>query len=133
MACDAVRRAETSRIANEAGFSLLESLIAILIFAVGALAMVGMFGRAIITTARDAQFRTEAAVYATDLLHAIAAGVERDPLSGDVIVSGTVNSLDKFARNPNGNLCAYTGGAAPHPIVTAWENKIRAAGAGLPW
>lgn len=117
---------------RQRGLSLLESLIAILVFCIGALALVGMFARAV-GTARDSQFRTEAAVYANEILNAIAAAVDRDPVSGDVLGAGTANSLDKFGFAARGLSCAFAPDTVPpHPVTDLWRGKIRAS-TGLPW
>ena len=52
--------------ASQHGFFLLEALIALLIFSLGILGMVGMGGAAIAAQS-DAQYRTEAANYANEI------------------------------------------------------------------
>lgn len=117
---------------RERGVTLLEALIAVVIFGIGTLALVGMFARSI-GTARDSQFRTEAAVYAAELLNAISGAVDRDPSTGEVIPSGTANSLDRFTIKTSGGLCAFSPQTGTlHPLVGAWKTKVRGA-AGLPW
>ena len=58
--------------------------------------MLSMYGIAI-GAAGDAQYRSEAANYATELLQAIGGTVKRD-VNGGVIAS----SLDTFSLNPAG-------------------------------
>lgn len=111
------------------GLSLIESLIAILVFSIGMLAMIGMYAIAI-TAAGDAQYRSEATNYATELIQGIAANVARD-------ADGAVQpaSLASFAVNAgSGATCAWSGGtAAGAPVaITDWLARVRVAGTGLP-
>ena len=110
-----------------AGFTLIEVLVALLIFSVGVLALVGMYAASIRST-RDAEFRVEAANYATEILQTISAEVSR--------VNGLVDPVDlaNFALNASGSGCGnFSGGQADSTKtgVSAWLDRLQAA-AGLP-
>jgi type IV pilus assembly protein PilV len=113
---------------RQVGSSLLETLIAILVFSLGILAMLSMYAVSI-SAAGDAQYRSEATNYATELLQAIGGTVRRS-------TDGTVDATDlaKFAVNATGGTtCAWTGGTTAAPaVVTDWRTRIQRAGTGLP-
>ena len=105
------------------GFFLLEALIALLIFSLGILGMVGMGGAAIAAQS-DAQYRTEAANYANEIATQIVLNVDRANL-------GT--SLPEFAHQPvDGGYCTFGGSASNQAIVLAWVTKVSTVGTGLP-
>ena len=105
------------------GFFLIEALIALLIFSLGILGMVGMGGAAIAAQS-DAQYRTEAANYANEIATQIALNVDRANLAA---------SLPEFAHQPvDGGYCTFGGSASAQAIVTAWVDKVRGAVPGLP-
>lgn len=92
-----------SNIKHQTGVMLLEVLIALLIFAVGVLGLVGMQAMAIKVTG-DAKFRAEAATYAEQLLSQMWAD--------DIAQLSTLYASGSNKSN-------------------AWKNVIQAAG-GLP-
>ena len=108
------------------GFFLIEALIALLIFSLGILGMVGMGGAAIAAQS-DAQYRTEAANYANEIATQIALNVDRANLA---------TSLPEFAHHPVGggdaSYCVFSGSASAQAIVTAWVDKVRGAVPGTP-
>lgn len=107
----------------ERGFFLLEALIAILIFSLGILGMVGMGGAAIAAQS-DAQYRTEAANFANEIASQIALNVDRSNLA---------TSLPEFAHQPvDGGYCVFGGGASTQVPVINWVDKVRGAVAGTP-
>jgi type IV pilus assembly protein PilV len=107
---------------SQSGLFLLEALIAILIFSLGILGMVAMGGTAIASQS-DAQHRTEAANFASDIAAKIALNVDRaNPAS----VAG-------FSHLPViGGYCSFTGAAASHAVVADWVERVRGAVAGVP-
>jgi type IV pilus assembly protein PilV len=106
------------------GFFLLEALIALLIFSLGILGMVGMGGAAIAAQS-DAQYRTEAANYANEIAMQIALNADRG--------NGVGVPLVDFAHQPiDGGYCIFSGSASSEPAVVAWVTQVSTAGAGLP-
>ncbi|MCU0804491.1 MAG: type IV pilus modification protein PilV [Burkholderiales bacterium] len=110
---------------DQQGVTLIESLIAILIFSMGILALVGMYSSAVSRTT-DSQYRIEAANHANRIVGQIWANVDRST------AASLTASLNAFQHNPGGANCAYNGAASAVPEVTAWSNAITAAGTGLP-
>jgi len=94
---------------RQGGVMLLEALIAILIFSVGILAIVGMQATAM-KAVTDARSRSEAALYANQLLAQI------------------------WTDAPNANSYAYAGAGAPPPRLQGWYNLVTGASGsrGLP-
>jgi type IV pilus assembly protein PilV len=80
---------------QQAGFSMIEVLIAILIFAFGVLGMVGLQGSAI-RFQTDAKFRADASVIAEEAVARI--WVDRPNLAAHLTAGTTISSL------PSGNL-----------------------------
>ena len=111
---------------RESGMVLLEALIAILIFSLGVLGMVGINARAV-EAATDARFRADAARFVSDIASVIALRVDRT-------TSATLtNTLTPFQHQPGGSNCAFTGDASGNADVTAWIARVSAAGrTGLP-
>jgi type IV pilus assembly protein PilV len=85
---------------RERGVMLIEALVAILIFSIGILAVVGMQGAAI-KGVTSAKYRSEAAFLAQELLGQM------------------------WIDNGNIGLYAYTGTGAPPPKILAWVNKVQ--------
>lgn len=112
---------------RQRGATLLETLIAITIFAIGTLAMLAMYGRAVGTVA-DTQQRTDAAAYASDLLQELWLRIERDS-TGLVIPT----SLTRFAYAEGGANCGqFAGAAAEATVVTPWVNRLKIGAGRLP-
>ena len=108
---------------GQGGFFLIEALIALLIFSLGILGMVGMGGAAIAAQS-DAQYRTEAANYAGEIAAQIALNVDRSNLAV---------ALPEFAHQPvDGGYCTFGGSASTQAIVTDWVDKVRGAVPGTP-
>jgi type IV pilus assembly protein PilV len=95
---------------TEAGFTLIEVLIAVLIFSLGILAMTGLQASAI-RMSTDAQQRAEATYLADQLLARM--------LVADRTTAAT------FAHKPGGTTpCAPTGAASTNAIVTEWLTDV---------
>lgn len=114
------------------GFTLIEALVAMLVFSVGALALVGMYVASIRAT-RDAEFRIEASHYADEMLQTIVAEASR--LNG--VVDAT--ALGGFGLNTTGTTCGtFSGGQvdAGRTAVSSWVARLGATtglpGAGAP-
>lgn len=101
---------------RQRGFTLLEALIAILIFSFGILALIGLQAAAI-NDVRDAKYRADAAFLANQIIGLMWAD---DP----------DNNLSSYALNTAGASCVFNGGsAAPGGSqaatnVTSWENLV---------
>lgn len=112
---------------QQLGMTLIESLIALLLFSLGILALVGMYSRAI-ASASDAQYRVEAANLANELLQAVSAGVARDP-TGAVLPA----SLSSFQYLEASTVCGATSGTTTEPpALTGWFTRVRTVRSGLP-
>lgn len=109
-----------SSMSKQGGMLLIEALIGILIFSFGVLAVVALQAKSI-EAQSDAQYRTEAANYANQLLGMINTGVNR---TNDATLQA---SLAAYAHHPTGDSCsAFTGGASTDPTVTAWLTRVSA-------
>lgn len=93
---------------SQRGVMLLEALIALLIFAFGVLALVGLQATSI-KNVSESQYRVEAANWADTLIARMRVG-DPDP----------AGRIADFSSSPAG------------PDYTAWKDQIIAAGAGLP-
>jgi type IV pilus assembly protein PilV len=105
--------------------TLIESMIAILIFSMGILALLGMFTSAVSRTT-DSQYRVEAANHANRILGQIWANVDRST------AANFAATLAAYQHKPNGANCSFSGAASANADVTAWVTAITAAGTGLP-
>jgi type IV pilus assembly protein PilV len=95
---------------TQAGFTLIEVLIAVLVFSLGILAMTGLQASAI-RMSTDAQQRAEATYLADQLL-------------ARMLVADRTTAAS-FAHKPGGTAtCAPTGAASTNPIVTEWLTDV---------
>lgn len=98
---------------SQAGFTLIEVLIAVLVFSLGILAMAGLQANAI-RLSTDAQQRAEATYLADQLL-------------ARMLVSDRATAAS-FAHMPDGTTsCAPGGAASTNPVVTEWLTEVTAA------
>lgn len=101
------------------GFSLLEALVAMVIFSLGVLGLIGLQAEAV-RSSTDAKFRADAAF-----------------LADSIIAEITVSNPDDWAsmqHQPGGAECgAWSGGKSSKSVVTNWlkqvENALPNAGA----
>jgi type IV pilus assembly protein PilV len=101
------------------GAVLLESVIAIVVFSFGLLAIVGLQAKAITTLAHD-ELQTRALDLAQDYLDIVQISVART--GGRVTPSGA-KSLDKFTYNTTTtNDCNYSGGFITSTATTFSDN-----------
>lgn len=109
-------RAMTATVRQQRGFTLLEALIAILIFSFGILALIGLQAAAI-NDVRDAKYRADAAFLANQIVGLMWSD---DP----------DNNLAAYALNTGGANCVFNGGAAaPGGSQAAinlanWQNQV---------
>ena len=126
-----------STIAHQRGVFLLEALLALLIFAFGILGIVAL-GATAINAQTDAEYRTEAANYANEMVSTIWTNANRIALTGKGAVGYGVDpsSIEIFRHNATGTTpCEFSGAASTSPLVTSWVNRmttISASNAGLP-
>lgn len=111
---------------KQSGFFLIEALLSILIFSLGILGMVAINARAIEARA-DAEYRTDAARFADDIVSEIALNVDRSS------AATLQTSLATFAHQPTGTACGgFSGSQSASAVVTAWLGRVTAATTGLP-
>ena len=95
---------------RQRGFTLMEILVSLLVFAFGVLALVGLQGAAI-RFSTDAQLRADATFLA-------------DQLMGRMLIADRTNAAT-FQHHPTvGATCAPTGAAATHATVTDWLAEV---------
>ena len=98
---------------RQSGFTLIEVMVSILIFAFGILGLVGLQASAI-RFSTDAQQRAEATFLADQLLARM--------LIADPATAAT------FGHMPSGTTaCAPTGAASTNAVVTEWLSEVAAA------
>ncbi len=110
---------------DQQGMTLIESMIAILIFSMGILALVGMYTSAVSRTT-DSQYRIEAANHANRILGQIWANVDRST------AANLTATLQAYQHQPGGGNCNFGGAASANADVAAWVAAITAPGTGLP-
>jgi type IV pilus assembly protein PilV len=111
---------------QQRGVFLLEALIAILIFAFGILGIVAM-GASAISAQSDAQYRSEAASYASELVGQMWMAADRT--NADTLRDSLVSFTHKKAGEPKA--CKFSDSASANPVVSDWIARITGA-KGLP-
>lgn len=129
-----VRREVRGRAVHQRGMFLIEAVVALLLFMLGVLGMVGLSAQAV-STQSDAEYRTLAAQWASQL--AQQAWVNVDRVSGVDRVTraaSVATSLNTFRHQPDGDDCGAFGGAtSTSPVVTNWIAAVQdAQHGGLP-
>ena len=110
------------------GMMLIEALIAILIFSIGVLGMIGM-GSVAIASQSDAQYRTEAANYANEMASTIALAVARGTYNTATHSFTRDATLDTFSHQEvDGGYCSFAGAKSTNPLVTDWVSRISGGG-----
>ncbi len=108
------------------GMMMIEALMAILIFSLGILGMVGVNALAV-SSQSDAQYRTEANKFATQIINQMWVSVNRST------PATLAASLDAFKhQETTTGSCNYSGGAATDPAVDPWVTSLTAGGSHLP-
>lgn len=108
--------------------TLLESLVAVLVFSIGLLALVGMLALSV-ATAGEAQYRIEATNHAQSLLQSMRSGVRRSP-TGEVDRAHFV--LFGHAAASGATPCDFSGAPSGETIVQEWLRRVTDARSGLP-
>jgi len=104
-----MRRGHHSR--REGGFTLMELLIAVLVFSLGVLVLVSLQSNAV-RLSTDARDRGTATFLADQLL-------------ARMLISDRTTAAS-FAHNPSGGACNSSGGASSNATVTAWLAEVAA-------
>jgi len=105
--------------ARQSGVMLLEALIGILIFSLGILAMIGLQA-ATISASADAQYRSEAASLADQLIAQVWLNADRSS------TTALQTSVANFQYNATGANCAYSGGATDgtNTTLSGWVSAV---------
>ena len=112
--------------AKQRGMMLIEALMAVLIFSLGILGMVGLNALAV-SSQSDAQYRTEANRLATLIIGRIWVSVDRS--TGTSVAA----SLVPFNHQTSGTVCNFdSGSASTNPLITDWVAEVLATSTGLP-
>ncbi len=120
----------TNKIKQQSGVFLLEALIAILIFAMGILGIVAL-GATAIAAQNDAQYRTEAANYASEIVGSMWGTVDR---TNDTTFAASLATFSHLETTGT-NVCEFSGTASTNTAVTNWLSRITTISAtnkGLP-
>lgn len=119
---------------RQRGSFLLEALIGVVIFALGALTLIALQANAIAVQS-DAQYRIEASNMADQILGQININVARNPLTGNVdqadlatfshqTVGGTTQ-----CRTGGADCCNFSGPPSTNALVTAWATALNTTAA----
>ncbi len=100
------------------GSFLLEALMAMVIFAIGVLGLVGLQGSGIAANT-DIRYRIEAAQLAERMMAVIQGGVRRDS------AANFSADLASFDHNSTGDQCVLSGTESVNPLVTAWVADVQ--------
>ena len=106
----------SSRRKGQAGFFLIEAMVALLIFALGILGLVAMGGTAVASQS-DAQYRTEATAIADAIAGEIALNVARQAAPPLTSAQVKAASLLTFAHHPAGGNCVFGGAPTANASV----------------
>ncbi len=104
---------------SQAGFYLLEALVATLIFSIGIVGLVGIVGK-FTTVQSDSQYRAVAANYATDIADAIFLNVPRSVSTGDIDAA----ALAAYMHAASGSKCSFSGSGSSKSLVTDWIDQV---------
>lgn len=104
---------------------LIECLVAILLFAIGVLGIVGLNAFAVAAQS-DAEYRSEAANLAARVTQEAWLNVDRiTGATRDARAASLRTALEKFRHQPSGDDCAFSGGAATAAAMTDWLADAR--------
>ncbi|MDK9701874.1 MAG: type IV pilus modification protein PilV [Sulfuritalea sp.] len=105
---------------GQRGSFMLEALMAMVIFAIGILGLIGLQGSGVAANT-DIRYRIEAAQLAERMMGVIQGAVRRDSQANFTA------DLASFNHNSTGDQCILSGTESVNPLVTTWVNDIREA------
>lgn len=104
--------------AAQGGMMLIESMVSILLLAVGILGLLAMAARATATLS-DSEYRTLASERASEMMQSIWVGVNRTD------AASIQTSLQSFVHQPDqSGACNFSGTASSVAEVSAWTSKV---------
>jgi type IV pilus assembly protein PilV len=118
------------RAARQRGMFLIEAAVAILLFMLGILGMVGLSAHAV-SAQSDAEYRTLAAQWASQIGQQAWVNVNR--ITGADRAARAISVRDTlltFQHQKDGADCNFSGGSSANATVTAWVEALRDAPAG---
>ncbi|WP_295982936.1 hypothetical protein [uncultured Variovorax sp.] len=117
---------------RQRGMVLIEAVVAILLFMLGVVGMVGLSAQAVATQS-DAQYRTLAAQWASQIGQEAWISVSRAGVDSAARAAAVQNALATFQHQATGDDCNFSGDAATSAVVTSWVAAVRdASHGGLP-
>lgn len=105
---------------SQRGIALLEALIALLIFSLGILGLVGLQSLSI-KNSTDAKYRADAAFLANQIISQIWADLPSNSLSA---AGQTVLGAYAHRATDGANVCTPGGSASSNTNVTAWITEV---------
>ncbi|VWX59514.1 Type IV pilus modification protein PilV [Burkholderiales bacterium 8X] len=115
------RASRAARASHQRGLFLIEALVAIALFAIGILGMVGVSARTIAAQS-DAEYRNLAATIAGQVAQQAWLNVDRvTGLDAATRAASLKASLLAFRHQPSGDACNFSGDVSALPAVTAWS------------
>lgn len=106
---------------SQRGSAMIEALVAVLLFMLGVVGLVGAMGQ-VVGNQADVQFRGEATKHASEMMNTIWLNVDR------TTPATTVASLQGFTHRPvtadANQPCNFGGADSGNALVTAWVDQI---------
>ncbi len=109
---------------TQRGATLIEALVAALLFVFGVLGLIGVMGQ-VINNQSDVQIRSQAAKLASEMMNTIWLNVDR------TTAASTTASLQSFAHLPTtggSSNCTFSGAASDSSLVSTWVTNITSGG-----
>lgn len=117
---------------RQRGMFLIEAVVAILLFMLGIVGMVGLSAQAVATQS-DAEYRTLAAQWASQIGQEAWISVSRAGVDSAERATAVKTALTGFQHQATGDNCNFSGGPATSAVVTSWAAAVQdAAHGGLP-
>lgn len=117
---------------RQRGMFLIEAVVAILLFMLGIVGMVGLSAQAVATQS-DAEYRTLAAQWASQIGQEAWISVSRAGVDSVARATSVQNALVGFQHQATGDDCNFSGDPATNAVVTSWAAAVQdAAHGGMP-